>query len=119
MITEKLFTIVGTTVDPKGNRKMRWANDLVSRIKNLGKAEHTEIKLIELPNAMTKLAAAEYLLANGDLNDEERQVVEAKIAEKSKSSKAGAIKATLTSGTSVNEKAPATDAGFVDKKVDA
>ena len=119
MSTEKKFTIVGTTIDPKGNRKMRWANDLVSRIKNLAKAEHSEINLIELPEGMTKLEAAEYFLANGNLSADEKQVVEAKIAEKSKSSKSGAIKATLTGGKVVAEKAPVTDGTFVDTKVKA
>lgn len=115
------YTVVGTTVDAKGNRKMRWANDYISRVKNLSKAEHTEINLIELPSEMTKLEAAEYFLANGNLTDADKAVVEAKIAEKSKSEKAAGVKATLTGNASqVDEKAPATDAGFVDNsKVDA
>lgn len=99
MSAEKQFTVVGTTVDPKGNLKMRWANDLVSRIKNLDKAGHTNINLIELPNSMTKLEAAEYLLANGNLTDEQRQVVEAKVAEKSKAAKKEATSSTVTQGS--------------------
>lgn len=91
-----LFTVVGTTVDPKGNLKMRWANDLVARIKNLSKAGHTDINLVELPEGMSKLAAAEYLLANCELTDEQKAVVEAKIAEKSKASKKDAKQAAVT-----------------------
>jgi len=120
MNDNKLFTIVGTTVDAKGNRKMRWANDLVSRIKNLAKAEHTEINLLELEVGLPKLEAAEYFLEHGNLNDDEKQVVEGKIAEKSKSAKTVAIKATLTSGkASVSEKEAITDSPDVETKAEA
>lgn len=96
MSAEKLFTVVGTTIDPKGNLKMRWANDHVSRIKNLSKAGHTDINLVELPEGMTKLASAEYLLANYDLTAEQKAVVEAKIAEKAKASDKAAEQAAVT-----------------------
>lgn len=46
----------------KGEFKARWAND-ASRIKVLVKSGHTDIDVIELPEAMTKLVAAQYLLS--------------------------------------------------------
>ena len=49
MSTEKKFTVVGTTEQPDGTIKVRWANDLVARIKILDKAQCPEIDLIELP----------------------------------------------------------------------
>lgn len=46
----------------KGEFKARWAND-AGRVKNLVKSGHTDIDIITLPQPMTKLAAAEYLLS--------------------------------------------------------
>ena len=59
MATDKLFTVAGTS-KLDGEVKVRFAND-VMRIKVLAKHGHEDINLIELPNAMTKLAAAEFL----------------------------------------------------------
>ena len=46
----------------KGEFKARWAND-AARVKILAKNGHTDIDVIELPNAMTKVEAVEYLLS--------------------------------------------------------
>lgn len=46
----------------KGEFKARWAND-AARVKVMAKGGHTDIDLIELPNAMTKVEAVEYLLS--------------------------------------------------------
>lgn len=106
--SEKLFTVVGTSVDPKGNLKPRFANELVSRIKNLTKSEHTEIDLIELPNGMTKADACQYYLDNKQgLSAEVIEVLQAKIAEKVKAGKRTEVKATLTKGKAkVKDKKP-------------
>jgi hypothetical protein len=56
---EKTFTIAGVSLC-KGSYKVRHANDL-SRIKTLEKTGHTEIVLVQLPSAMTKIAAAEFI----------------------------------------------------------
>lgn len=55
-----LFKVAGvSTAD--GQTKVRFANDLVSRVKVLIKCDHTDIHLMELPNAMLKSEAVTYL----------------------------------------------------------
>jgi hypothetical protein len=57
MATDKLFTVVGTsTLD--GVTKVRFANDTL-RTKVLQKHGHTNINLVELDTAMTKLDAVQ------------------------------------------------------------
>lgn len=58
---EKLFTVAGTATNPDGVTKVRWATDLVSRIKILNKTGCTNINLVELPEPMTKLESLDYL----------------------------------------------------------
>lgn len=59
MATDKLFTVVGTST-LNGETKVRFAND-VMRVKVLAKHGHTDINLIELDTAMTKLDAVRVL----------------------------------------------------------
>jgi len=96
MSTEKTFTIAGTSITPAGVLKVRWANDLASRVKILVKAGHTDIVLSELPTPMTKLAACEYLLANTELTAEQEEVVSLKVNDKTRASKRADVKATIT-----------------------
>lgn len=59
MATDKLFTVAGvSTLD--GETKVRFANDEL-RVKVLLKHGHTDPILIALPEAMTKLAAVEFI----------------------------------------------------------
>ena len=51
---DKLFTVAGTATNPDGTTKVRFANDLVARVKILTKAGCTNIELVELPQPMTK-----------------------------------------------------------------
>jgi len=120
MSNEKTFTIVGTAVNKDGTIKVRWANDLVTRIKILDKAGCEDIDLIELAEGMTKLDAATYFLANRpNLNDAQKEILEIKIAEKTKTSKRAAMKTTLTKNvkTRIKDKAPVDDrvASFVEQ----
>lgn len=46
----------------KGEFKVRWAND-AARVKILAKNGHTDIDVIELPEAKTKVEAVQYLLS--------------------------------------------------------
>ena len=55
MATDKLFTVVGTS-KLDGETKVRFANDTL-RTKVLQKHGHTDIMLVELDTAMTKLDA--------------------------------------------------------------
>ena len=57
---EKTFTVAGVS-NLKGVYKLRVANS-TGRGKVLQANGHTDIRLIELPNAMTKLQAADYLV---------------------------------------------------------
>ena len=88
MATEKLFTVAGTATNADGTVKARFANDLVARIKILNKAGCTDINLMELPNAMTKLEALQYLQSQGVTGDAGYAVAN-KLAEKTKVAKIG------------------------------
>ena len=120
MSTEKKFTVVGTTEQPDGTIKVRWANDLVARIKILDKAGCPEIDLIELPTPMTKLDAAQYFMDNkANLTPAQCEILEIKIAEKSRSTKRATMKTTLTKNvkTRIADKAPTNPA--VEKFIEA
>jgi hypothetical protein len=71
------YTISGTS-RRHGTLKVRFANDM-ARIKTLVATDHTEIDLIELPEAMDKEAAIAHLLAVNfaDGNAEKQSVLEA------------------------------------------
>ena len=58
---DKLFTVAGVSKN-KGAYKVRFANDLVSRIKILSKSDE-DIQLMELPSGMTKGEVVAFLKA--------------------------------------------------------
>ena len=58
-MTDKLYTVAGTST-LNGETKARFANDTM-RIKVLAKNGHTDIMLVELPNEMTKVQAAQFI----------------------------------------------------------
>ena len=62
-MTDKTFTRAGIS-NLKGKIQFRFTND-PKRERVLAKGGHTEIQLVELPEAMTKDAAIQYLLAQG------------------------------------------------------
>ena len=95
MAAEKLFTVAGTAKNPNGTVKARFANDLVARIKILNKAGCTDINLIELPRAMTKLEALQHLQSLGQSGDAGYAVAN-KLAEKTKVAKKGEVKVKAT-----------------------
>ncbi len=61
---EKLFTVAGTS-RRNGTVKFRFSNDLKGRIPMLVRTGHTEINLVELPEAMTKASAIQFLATVG------------------------------------------------------
>ena len=91
MSADKLFTVAGTATH-KGVTKVRFANDLVARIKILNKAGATNINLVELPSAMTKLDALKYLSEQGITEGDAGYAVSSKMAEKTKVAKKGEVK---------------------------
>jgi hypothetical protein len=104
MATEKLFTVAGTATNPNGTTKVRFANDLVARIKILQKANCSDINLVELPRAMTKLEALEHLQSLGVTDGVAGYAVSNKLAEKAKEARRGEVQVTLAHGKSNSKK---------------
>lgn len=86
------FTVIGTS--KLGNIvKARWANDYAQRVRKLEFHGHTDIKLVELPEAMDKAAACKWLLASSliaDFDSIERAALEVEIAKREPKVKAEA-----------------------------
>jgi hypothetical protein len=99
MSADKLFTVAGTATNPDGTTKARFANDLVARIKILNKAKCTNINMVELPRAMTKLEALQYLTEQGITSGDAGFAVSNKLAEKSKVAKRGEVMVKATKAT--------------------
>ena len=104
MSNDKTFTVAGTATNADGTVKVRFANDLVARIKILNKNNCTNINLVELPSAMTKLEALQYLQAQGITTGDEGFAVANKLAEKSKVAKKGEVKVSAKSAKTVKAK---------------
>lgn len=100
---EKLFTVAGTATNPDGTTKARFANDIVARIKILSKAKCTNINLVELPRAMTKLEALQHLQTLGMTEGDAGYAVANKLAEKAKAAKRGEVRVTLSKGSAKKE----------------
>lgn len=101
--TEKTFTVAGTATNADGTVKARFANDLVARIKILNKAGCTNINLVELPRAMTKLEALQHLQSLGITQGDAGYAVANKLAEKTRVAKRGEVKVAAT-GVKANAK---------------
>jgi hypothetical protein len=89
---EKTFTVAGTATNADGTVKARFANDLVARIKILNKAGCTDINLVELPRAMTKLEALQYIQETQTPTGDAGYAVANKLAEKTKIAKRDQVK---------------------------
>ena len=58
--SNQTFKVAGITTH-NGNAKVRYANDMIRRIKQFTKGGHERVDFIELPNEMTKIEALKYL----------------------------------------------------------
>jgi hypothetical protein len=105
MATEKLFTVAGTATNADGTVKARFANDLVARIKILNKAGCTDINLVELPRAMTKLEALQYIQETQTPTGDAGYAVANKLAEKTKIAKRDQVKISTKSTAKVADEA--------------
>jgi hypothetical protein len=105
MSNEKTFTVAGTATNADGTAKARFANDMVARVKILNKAGCTNINLVELPRAMTKLEALQHLQTLGITDGEAGFAVANKLAEKSKIAKKGEIKVQASAGVKAKSSA--------------
>lgn len=63
-MSQGLFTVAGVSTQ-HGSTKVRFANDLASRVKLLAKGGHDPLELVQLPKAMTKAEACQHLLELG------------------------------------------------------
>lgn len=68
---DKTFSVAGVSV-LDGVMKVRFANDM-NRVKVLEKHGHTKVKLVELPESMTKEEAATYLVEHEQFQDKNIQ----------------------------------------------
>lgn len=66
-MTNQLFKYAGYSVTETGQTKARFGNDMVSRIKKLTAKGNQDTWFAELPEAMTKKQASEYLLEREDI----------------------------------------------------
>ena len=105
MAAEKLFTVAGTATNADGTVKARFANDLVARIKILNKAGCTDINLVELPRAMTKLEALQYIQETQTPTGDAGYAVANKLAEKTKIAKRDQVKIASKSTAKVADEA--------------
>ena len=63
-MSDQLFKYAGYSVTESGQTKARFGNDMVSRIKKLTANSNTDTWFAELPEAMTKKDASNWLLQN-------------------------------------------------------
>ena len=104
MATDKLFTVVGTsTLD--GETKVRFANDTM-RTKVLQKHGHTDILLVELPEAMSKLDAVKAIQGDDLFAGAASQAAIADYLD-AKSPKEKTVKSTPAKAKATATKAPA------------
>ena len=78
--SNKRYTVGGLSTLPNGETKVRLANNLRDRIGILRRNGHTNIMLMQLPNAMTEAEVAGYLLTVDFGSDEFNAVVAANAA---------------------------------------
>lgn len=105
-MTQQTFSVVGTSTF-HNQTKVRWANDLVTRIKMLYKAGHTNIDLYELPQPMTKRAALKWLSEHKNFNSwnlDTQYAVSSKLSEMNKTVKKSLFKVSVNS---ISESVPA------------
>ena len=70
-----LFSVAGVSTQ-NGSTKVRFANDLASRVKLLAKGGHNPLELVSLPKAMTKAEACQHLLDIGGVSEKWRTLID-------------------------------------------
>ena len=95
-MTNDTFKVVGI-VAHNGTSKVRFANDLIRRVKQFSKGGAIRIDLMELPEEMTKLEALRYLQTHAQCQSPEDQaLISDAIEDRSKSAKQGEVKVKVT-----------------------
>jgi hypothetical protein len=112
------FTVAGVSTQ-YGITKVRFANDLTSRVKLLSKGGHSPLELMELPKAMTKAEACQHLLDVGGVFTQWSGLIIETMGKKqvtvaSKPAKAAPAKAPAKSVPAKPAKAPTTPKAIED-----
>jgi hypothetical protein len=81
MAKRETFSVAGIATDKNGITKVRYANNLEQRLVTLFQNKFTNINFIQLPNAMTKIEACEYLLTT-DKFVEQRDLITIELRKK-------------------------------------
>lgn len=71
-MTDRTYTVAGVSTQ-NGETKVRFANDLVSRMKTLTANGHTDIHLIEFGEPVSKNSACMVLINHPDFQTESAQ----------------------------------------------
>lgn len=80
MAKENLFSVCGVTVQPDGQMKVRWTNNIF-RIKILDREGHTDIRLADLGRQMSKYEAVKAIQSLDEFQDAAAQSVIAEYLE--------------------------------------
>lgn len=102
-MSQGLFTVAGVSTQ-HGSTKVRFANDLASRVKLLAKGGHDPLELVQLPKTMTKAEACQYLLELGGVFSQWETLINETMGKKSEIS---SPKAPKVAKAPVTVKAPA------------
>jgi hypothetical protein len=121
MATDKTFTVAGVST-LNGECKIRFAND-VMRVKNLAKSGHSDIRLVEMPDAVLKTEAAKFIATLPEFADAEAQTAIAEyLAKHDKQPKVKvevkkAVKAAVSTKAPKAAKAPKVDTSKMDDNI--
>ena len=105
-MSNETFTVAGVSTQ-NGLTKVRFANDLASRVKILAKGGHNPLELVSLPSPMTKAAACKYLLDQGGVFEQWSTLIAETMGKKTGSSGSTPQKAPETAKVPAKVKAPA------------
>ena len=67
----KTYKVVGISTSPQGETKIRFAQDLVTRIKTLVMRKHSNILLRETPAPMSKESCIQWMITQADFDKPE------------------------------------------------
>jgi hypothetical protein len=121
MATDKTFTVAGVST-LNGECKIRFAND-VMRVKSLAKNGHSDIRLVEMPDAVLKTEAAKFIPTLPEFADADAQAAIAEyLAKHDKQPKVKvevkkAVKAAVATKPAKTAKAPKVDTSKMDDNI--
>ncbi len=93
-MSNKTFTVVGIT-ERDNVSKVRFANDIVRRVKQFSGPENTRVTLVELPNAMTKIEALNYMLTMDEFKtDDDQALISDTLDDKQREAKKNVVRVT-------------------------